>query len=154
MTLQEAVKAFDRVHPIDEDKLTIDGEHVGIPYCCDLPVVLDTRSGICRIFCGQCRREIARVVRVLPQKCDESPCLDWAVTTWGSKGPFGDLYAADVFEALRQAVKLIRTWHSLGLRNSFKTDDAERMAWQTYQDHSPEMQPIMRILRGENRRPL
>ena len=74
MTLKEAVQVFDRVQPVDSCWLTIDGEQVGVPYCCNLPVVENSQNGIPRLYCIICGRTIRQIGR------------QWIITKWGEKG--------------------------------------------------------------------
>lgn len=54
---------------------------------------------------------------------------------------------ADLREALRKAVRIIRTWHSQKFPEGFALE--ERTAWGVYCGHSPEMKPIRKAL-GDN----
>jgi len=73
LTLAEAIKLFDRMEPGQDFWFTIDGESVGIPYCCELPVVLNSQDGVSIIHCQKC----GRTIQFLSQ---------WVVTDWGTKG--------------------------------------------------------------------
>lgn len=72
MKLEEAIQFFDRVLPLDAAWLVIDGERIGVPYCCDSPVVENSQGD--RIACLDCGREIRLVAR------------QWVVSNWGRKG--------------------------------------------------------------------
>lgn len=69
MTLEEAVQFFDLV-----DDLVDTTDAIGIPTCCDLPVVQNSTDGFNRISCLECGREIRQVGR------------QWVVSDWGRKG--------------------------------------------------------------------
>ena len=74
MTLREAIEVFDRVTPLEAGLRTIEGEEVGVPWCCAVPVSQDSANGIERIYCHVCGRTIEHLSR------------QWIVSTWGSKG--------------------------------------------------------------------
>jgi hypothetical protein len=73
MTLTEAVQVFDRVEPPEPGQMTLDGEAVGVPYCCGLPVVMRSADGVARIGCLKCGRTIQRTGR------------EWAISHWGTR---------------------------------------------------------------------
>jgi hypothetical protein len=76
MTLAEAFREFDRVEPAaDPDWQTIEGDRVGTPYDCDVPVILDSHDGTAKLRCCVCGFEIAEIT---PQ------C--WVITAWGGRG--------------------------------------------------------------------
>lgn len=89
MTLEEAIQLFDLV-----DDLVDTTDAVGIPTCCNLPVVQNSQDGISRIACLECGREIREVGR------------QWVVSDWGRKGiSFLRLNAALTVEASREMAR-------------------------------------------------
>lgn len=48
--------------------------NIGIPVCCNLPVVKDSHDGQEKFYCLECHRTIALIGR------------QWVVSNWGSKG--------------------------------------------------------------------
>jgi hypothetical protein len=76
MTLTEAFQIFDTVIPPDEfsQNLTIDGERLGVPYDCNVPVVLNTQDGVAKLSCVVCKLTISQTAE------------QWIVTEWGSRG--------------------------------------------------------------------
>jgi len=87
LTLNEAVKIFDRLEPLnprihadckpEEKWLAVDGQRIGIPYCCEEPVVtvvMNDQAGFSMISCRQCGRTISYLAQ------------QWVITNWGSKG--------------------------------------------------------------------
>lgn len=76
MTLKDAVLAFDSIRPLDPGwhNLESEGSDIGIPVCCNLPVVKDSHDGQEKFYCLECHRTIAVIGR------------QWVVSNWGSKG--------------------------------------------------------------------
>lgn len=87
MTLEEAIELFDRVVPLDS---VTDGVQVGVPYCCECPVIQNTQGGANRIYCPMCGREIQQA----GQK--------WIVSNWGRRG-----LDPDVAERLRAGTEKV-----------------------------------------------
>jgi hypothetical protein len=73
VTLSEAFRLFDRVAPPEKEWLLIDGEEVGVPYCCDVPVVFDSADGIPKLRCTVCGLQLAEITQ-------------WLVVDWGKRG--------------------------------------------------------------------
>lgn len=94
MKLEEAVQLFDRQLPLDSAWLVLHGTRIGVPYCCDCPVVENSREGFTRLYCQVCGREIREVGR------------QWVVSDWGRKGiSFLRLNAALTVEASREMAR-------------------------------------------------
>ena len=164
MTLAEAVHVFDSLAPIDAAWLTIEGEQIGVPHCCSMPVLQNGQDGDVRIYCENCRREIRKVAG------------QWIISSWGDRGinqcwingeqapetlppdPEPSAEAPKMSEvqelrlALRKAVDLIHTWHNMTHVGPPANARAAKMmehAWELYKDHSPEMELIRKALGGE-----
>jgi len=66
MNLAEALLEFEEL------RTTPEGHHV--PYCCGLPVIMDSTEGVSRILCTCCQRTVVDIGR------------QWVIEHWGSKG--------------------------------------------------------------------
>ena len=68
-TLVEAFEVFDVVRAAYDPAWA-----AGIPYCCGLPVTMDSHDGRTRIYCLRCGRTIQKLAG------------QWVVAEWGSRG--------------------------------------------------------------------
>jgi hypothetical protein len=74
VTLSEAMQIADRVTPPDPDWPPVDGERVGIPFDCNVPMILNSTDGVARLRCCVCGLTLSLIAR------------QWIVTEWGSRG--------------------------------------------------------------------
>ena len=65
MTLPEALAEFEELRGTSATP---------VPYCCNLPVVMNSQTGITRIYCSTCGRGVKQVGG------------QWMIENWGSKG--------------------------------------------------------------------
>jgi hypothetical protein len=74
VTLSEAFRLFDWVEHAELEWFTINGERVGVPRDCGVPVIFDSSDGTAKIRCGVCGLQVAEIAG------------RWVVMEWGKRG--------------------------------------------------------------------
>jgi hypothetical protein len=66
----EAVQIFESPLPNE----ALDGERLGIPFDCNVPMILNSTDGVARLRCCVCGLTLSLIAK------------QWIITEWGSRG--------------------------------------------------------------------